>query len=179
MSTIVTRAGKGSPLTHAEVDANFTNLNTDKLETSTAASTYLTQTNAVLVVFIANTTTLTNQVQALSDFGTGGFSWFELTTTNRFNRIRLNCFVATLSASVNTPIIFIQYSADTTTWTTIGSGSGADVISLASTGTKVTNWITLPAGAVGTDIYFRVAMQGGDAAADPIVRGLSVSFEKV
>jgi len=40
MSTIVTRAGKGSPLTHAEVDANFTNLNTDKLETSTAASTY-------------------------------------------------------------------------------------------------------------------------------------------
>jgi len=30
MSTIVTRAGKGSPLTHDEVDANFTNLNTDK-----------------------------------------------------------------------------------------------------------------------------------------------------
>ena len=30
MSTIVTRAGKGSPLTHAEVDANFINLNTDK-----------------------------------------------------------------------------------------------------------------------------------------------------
>ena len=32
MSTIVTRAGKGSALTHAEADANFTNLNTDKLE---------------------------------------------------------------------------------------------------------------------------------------------------
>ena len=30
MSTIVTRAGKGSPLTHTEVDTNFTNLNTDK-----------------------------------------------------------------------------------------------------------------------------------------------------
>ena len=30
MSTIVTRSGKGSPLTHTEVDANFTNLNTDK-----------------------------------------------------------------------------------------------------------------------------------------------------
>ena len=30
MSTIVTRAGKGSPLTHTEVDANFTNLNTVK-----------------------------------------------------------------------------------------------------------------------------------------------------
>jgi hypothetical protein len=34
MSTIVTRAGKGSPLTHTEVDNNFTNLNTDKLETT-------------------------------------------------------------------------------------------------------------------------------------------------
>lgn len=30
MSTIVTRAGKGTPLTHAELDANFTNLNSDK-----------------------------------------------------------------------------------------------------------------------------------------------------
>ena len=35
MSTIVTRAGKGSPLTHTEVDNNFTNLNTDKAEDST------------------------------------------------------------------------------------------------------------------------------------------------
>ena len=35
MSTIVTRAAKGSPLTHNEVDANFTNLNADKLENGT------------------------------------------------------------------------------------------------------------------------------------------------
>lgn len=34
MSTITTRAGKGSPLSNAEVDANFTNLNDDKLEKS-------------------------------------------------------------------------------------------------------------------------------------------------
>ena len=39
MATVTTRAGKGSPLTHAEVDANFTNLNTDKLESS-AVSTF-------------------------------------------------------------------------------------------------------------------------------------------
>ena len=32
MSTITTRAGKGTPLTHNEVDANFTNLNNDKYE---------------------------------------------------------------------------------------------------------------------------------------------------
>ena len=34
MSTIVTRSGKGAALTHTEVDANFTNLNTDKAEAS-------------------------------------------------------------------------------------------------------------------------------------------------
>jgi len=30
MSTIVTRAGKSTPLTHTELDANFANLNSDK-----------------------------------------------------------------------------------------------------------------------------------------------------
>lgn len=32
MASITTRSGKGSPLTNAEVDANFTSLNTAKLE---------------------------------------------------------------------------------------------------------------------------------------------------
>jgi hypothetical protein len=36
MSTIVTRTGKGSALTFAEGDANFTNLNNDKLENITS-----------------------------------------------------------------------------------------------------------------------------------------------
>jgi len=34
MATIVTRSGKGSALTHNEMDANFNNLNGDKVETS-------------------------------------------------------------------------------------------------------------------------------------------------
>ena len=34
MTTITTRSGKGSPLTNDEVDANFTNLNDDKVEAS-------------------------------------------------------------------------------------------------------------------------------------------------
>lgn len=38
MSTIVTRAGKGSPLTNTEVDANFTNLNTDKVQENTTVT---------------------------------------------------------------------------------------------------------------------------------------------
>lgn len=40
MATIITRAGKGSRLTTVEMDANLNNLNNDKLEVATAASTY-------------------------------------------------------------------------------------------------------------------------------------------
>ena len=38
MATIVTRSGKGSPLTNTAVDSNFANLNSDKVETSTVSS---------------------------------------------------------------------------------------------------------------------------------------------
>lgn len=41
MSTIILRNVKGSPLTNTEVDTNFTNLNTDKLEKIGAPSLYL------------------------------------------------------------------------------------------------------------------------------------------
>jgi hypothetical protein len=56
MSTIVTRAGKGTPLTHNEVDANFTNLNTDKLEVGAAFNAAVAATPAVT----ANTAKVTN-----------------------------------------------------------------------------------------------------------------------
>jgi hypothetical protein len=46
MATIVTRAGKGSPLTHNEVDANFTNLNSDKAEVSSLGTAAFTATTA-------------------------------------------------------------------------------------------------------------------------------------
>jgi hypothetical protein len=55
MSTIVTRAGKGSPLTHNEVDANFNNLNSDKYQSGdsptfgTVTATSINLTNAVVV----------------------------------------------------------------------------------------------------------------------------------
>lgn len=42
MSTIITRAGKGSLLTNTEVDSNFTNLNTDKEEVSNKATSFVT-----------------------------------------------------------------------------------------------------------------------------------------
>ena len=54
MATIVTRAGKGSPLTHVEVDANFTNLNNDKAE---LASPTFTGTPAAPTATVGTNTT--------------------------------------------------------------------------------------------------------------------------
>jgi hypothetical protein len=48
MSIITLRLGKGSPLTNDEVDANFTNLNTDKVEKTAAAITGGTIDNTVI-----------------------------------------------------------------------------------------------------------------------------------
>ena len=44
MTTIVTRSGKGSPLTNNEVDTNFTNLNSAKIETLTSTDGSVTIT---------------------------------------------------------------------------------------------------------------------------------------
>jgi hypothetical protein len=65
MSTIVTRAGKGSPLTHVEVDANFTNLNTDKVENTAAAITGGTINGTT----IGATTASTGRFSDLTDTG--------------------------------------------------------------------------------------------------------------
>ena len=161
MAQIITRAGKGASLSHVEVDANFTNLN-----------------NAYSTIFVINTLTLTNQALAELELANSqGSSTILQDTLGRFNKMRLTCRVTTLSASASIPRLYAQYSLDATTWVTIGSGAGADVISLASIGQKATGWLDLPAGALGNDVYFRIAMAGGDAVADPVVRGLCYQFE--
>lgn len=54
MTTIVTRTSKGSALTHTEMDANFINLNTDKVETSILANYSTTvETDASIAAALA------------------------------------------------------------------------------------------------------------------------------
>lgn len=51
MSTITTRSGKGSALTHTEMDNNFTNLNTDKVETKgTLTKTFANNETAAITL---------------------------------------------------------------------------------------------------------------------------------
>jgi hypothetical protein len=94
MSTIVTRSGKGSPLSHVEVDANFNNLNTDKVEKTAAAITGGTINGTTIGATTPATgtfTTITGQTEVLKGTGNnfflnsqgiGGTSWVVQGTTS-------------------------------------------------------------------------------------------------
>jgi hypothetical protein len=72
MSTIVLRSTKGSPLTNAEVDANFSNLNTDKLEATYAgAMNSLTGGTSIVTVGTVATGTWSATAIAATKGGTG------------------------------------------------------------------------------------------------------------
>lgn len=77
MTTIVTRAGKGSPLTNNEMDTNLINLNTDKLETS-AVGVSVQAYNAKLSAIAA----LANGNGFLKNDGSGNFSYATYTETD-------------------------------------------------------------------------------------------------
>lgn len=75
MSTITLRSVKGSPLTNAEVDANFNNLNTDKLESSVAAATYApltgTGTSGTWPINVSGVASNVSGTVAVANGGTG------------------------------------------------------------------------------------------------------------
>jgi hypothetical protein len=77
MATIVTRTGKGSALTFAEGDANFTNLNDDKLEASGGTITGYKETVYTLSYAATITPDVANgNVQKMSCTGDFTFSAF-------------------------------------------------------------------------------------------------------
>lgn len=87
MTTIVTRAGKGSPLTNTEVDTNFTNLNSAKLEAAVTSVAALTigSTGTDLSSTVANGTTtpvIALQVPTASAANRGALSAADWSTFN-------------------------------------------------------------------------------------------------
>ena len=106
MATIVTRSGKGSPLTNTEVDANFTNLNADKAELSGAAFTGAITTNSTFDgVDIATrdavlTTTTTTANAALPK--AGGAMTGPITTNSTFDGVDVATRDGVLTTTTNT-----------------------------------------------------------------------------
>lgn len=108
MAVITTRVGKGSPLTNAEVDANFTNLNTDKLEVGTVGvsvqgfSTVLENTTASFL--IADETKL-NGISPLAEVNPALVTKAEaeagvVTTERTFSALRVAQAIAALAPSI-------------------------------------------------------------------------------
>jgi hypothetical protein len=126
MATIVTRAGKGSALTFTEGDANFTNLNNDKLEKSGGTITgyqetvySLGTTSGTITPNVANgnvqTITLNGNL-TFSAFGTpvAGQSLTLIINTNGTGRtltstMKFSGGEKTLSTTSTTDIISVFY----------------------------------------------------------------------
>jgi len=152
MATIVTRAGKGSALTHTEMDANFTNLNNDKLESGAVTTSGLTMATGKL---LGRSTASTGAVEEIT-LGSG-----------------LTLSSGTLTASGGGAGTDLGYTASTRLLT---SSTGTDVTLPLFTGTApglvnlsgggTTNflradgsWAAPPSGGAGTDLGYTPSTQ--------------------
>lgn len=133
----------------------------------------------VLTVFegTAAVLELTNQANTEQNLNNSGRSTRYFDATG-YNYIQVAIQLSNASTSSNTPRLYASYSLDNVTYVMIGSGTGSEIISLATpTGHKVTDWIALPAAAKDL-VYFRISQNGGDGAADPTLGYAEIRFKK-
>lgn len=119
--------------------------------------------------------TLTNQANAEQGLGNSNRNEAYFDATN-FTQARVVARVVTASAAANSPRLYPQYSTNGTSFTTIGTGTGTNTIPLTPVGAKKSDWITLPVGAKA-DVIWRIAMNGGDGAADPALGFVALQFK--
>jgi hypothetical protein len=149
MATIVTRAAKGSPLTFAEADANFTNLNTDKAENASLSAS----TGSSLVGHIASGTgavartaqSVLRDSVSIKDFGaTGGnLTLDSAALIAAVNSLGSKGGVIRLPATTN-PYLFNSYVlADLGTGTNAIELVGDGLATKIQVGSACTNFITM------------------------------------
>lgn len=152
MTTIVTRSGKGSPLTNTEVDTNFTNLNSAKLETTNNLSDLTNTTTARSNLnLVASATTDTTNASNISS-GTlpaarlPAFTGDAASTigTSALTLATVNSNTGSFGSSTAVPVITVNGKGLITAVSTAAvSGSisvtGGDLTLSGNTGTAITN----------------------------------------
>jgi len=171
MTTIVTRAGKGSPLTHNEVDSNFTNLNNDKIE----ASQSVTLTNKTLGAGTAITAgTINNAVIGGSTPAAGTFTSLSdsgnLTFTGTGNRItgdfsnatHVNrvAFQTSTTNGATSPFLLPNGSSSTTQWV-MSSAADPTNCSYMSVGLIAGAEARVTSGVIGSGTYLPMTFHAG------------------
>jgi len=147
MSTITLRATKGSPLTNTEVDNNFSNLNTDKLEsTYSGAMNSLTGGTSIATVGTVTAGTWNASTIAATRGGTGQSTYatgdiLYASGTNTLSKLTKPSTAAYLKmASDGTPSWDTLGLDDITATGTITTGTwNASVIGAAYGGTGIAN----------------------------------------
>jgi hypothetical protein len=144
MATIVTRAGKGSPLTNTEVDSNFTNLN-DGL--ATAAITGGTINGATIGASSAAAATVTT-LTATSD--SAFTSTGAVTISKGADGDRPGTPVKGMLRYNTTSDTFEGYSGSSPAWGSLGSGGGGSLSLSDDTTTNSTRYPLFAAATSGS-----------------------------
>jgi len=182
MTTIVTRAGKGSPLTNTEMDTNLTNLNTNKVENSTLASyatlaspafsgtpTSVTPVSGDVSTKIATTAFTTNNFAALAGvniftvkqiFNEAIIEGYEAVSTNNIDTSSGAVFSKTISTATTLTVSNAAPSGGVTSFILELTNGGAYTVTWWS-GIKWAGGTVPTLTAAGTDLLGFYTRDGG------------------
>ena len=159
MATIVTRAGKGSPLTNQELDNNFSNLNTDKAELSGATFTGEIVANAGIALGDNDKATF-GTGDDLQIYHDGSNSIITDTGTGYLNLSTNGAYILLTNADNNSNLAYFEKGGGSHLYWNGSSGIGRKLATTA-TGIDVTGTATMDGLTVG-DNQFILAGNGAD-----------------
>lgn len=162
MSNILLRSTKGSPLTNAEIDTNFSNLNTDKIQSGDTVDALNITSATISGGSISGITDL-----AIADGGTGA-STAEGARTNLGLAIGTNvqAYSTHLATLVNAQKIAGNFVVGNgTTWTVQSGATARNSLGLGSMSTQNSDSVTISGGNISgiTDLAIE---DGGTGASD-------------
>ena len=146
MSTITTRAAKGTPLTNNEMDTNLTNLNTDKYESGSDIVVDDISSTGNLKLSITATVTAAGTTQADATVLTKTYNVITTATSNQGVKLP-TAQAGSVYTVVNATAVNVKIYPNTSG--TINAGSANVSINVPSgasikfIGTSTTNWQTL------------------------------------